>query len=293
MRRILSLVPTATQMLFRLGLGDQVVGVTHACDDPPEARAKPVVIQPVLRSAEMSAAAIDAAVAAAAGSGQSLYRPDLDLIRSLGPDLVITQSMCDVCAVSGTEAAQILRVLDAPAQVLTLHPHSIGEMLDDLLRIGAACGVPERAAAEAARLRARLAEIQAAVRGAPRVPVVFLEWLDPPFSAGHWVPEQVALAGGVEVLARPGDRSRRLTWTEVRAAGAAVHVLAPCGYTLERTVAEGAALDLPGPLYATDANRYFSGAGPHLVDGVAVLAAALHPDRAGHLAPPGALHRLR
>lgn len=292
--RIVSLVPTATQILFRLGLGAQVVGVTHACDDPPEARTRPVVIQPGLDAGTLSAGAIDAAVSAAAAAGRSLYQPDLMLLRELRPDVLVTQSTCDVCAVSTSEVAAILAALaDAPPRVITLHPHSVGDMLADVERIGAACGAAERGQAEAAALRERLAAVRTAVAGAPPERVACLEWLDPPFSAGHWVPEQVALAGGTEVLGAPGARSRRLTWAEVHAARAAVHVLLPCGYTLERTAAEGAGLGLPGPLYATYANRYFSGAGPHLVDGVAVLAAALHPERAGHLAPPGALLRLR
>lgn len=294
MMRIVSLVPAATQILFHLGLDDWVVGVTHACQDPPQARTRPQVIRPALDTATLPPAAVDAAVRQALAQGRSLYQVDLDLIRELAPDLIIAQGLCPVCAVGDDQVQALLQAL-APRspRVLTLHPHRLGDVLADIKRIGAACGVPDRAAAAVADLRARLAAIQEAVAGAPPVPVACLEWLDPPFTAGHWVPDQVALAGGVEVLAAPGQPSRRTTWDQVRAAGARAYVLVPCGYDLERAAAEGAGLDLPGPLWATDANRCFSTAGPHLVDGVAALAAALHPDRAGHLAPPGSLRRLR
>jgi iron complex transport system substrate-binding protein len=284
--RIVSLVPNGTVILFALGAGGQVVGVSHECDFPPEARTRPVLTGSALAPG-MSAAEVDAAVAAQVGSGASLYTLDEALVAELAPDLVVTQELCPVCAVSTAQVDGAVRPLPRCPEVLSLDPESLAEVFDDIRRVGAATGRSPEAEAQLAGLEERLAAVAAAVAGLPRPRVAALEWLDPPFAGGHWVPEMIARAGGEDALARPGDRSRRLAWEEMAAADPDVIVAMPCGFDEAGARAQVEAVSQrpewrrlraarEGRVQAVDANGCFSRPGPRLVDGVERLAAILH-----------------
>ena len=283
--RIVSLVPNGTEILFAVGAGDQVVGVSHECDWPEEARRRPILTGSALAPG-MSAAEIDAAVAAQVGSGRSLYTLDEARIAALAPDLIVTQELCPVCAVSTAQVDDAVRPLPRCPQVLSLDPRSLGDVLADIREVGEATG--RRAAAEAlvGALESRLAAVRERTAGRPAAQtprVLALEWLDPPFAGGHWVPEMIAAAGGADAVARPGDASRRLTWEEVDAADPDLVVVMPCGFDEAGARAQMAAMaDRPewrrlravrlGRVYPVDANGCFSRPGPRLVDGIERLA---------------------
>ena len=288
--RIVSLLPSATEIVFALGLGDDLAGVTFECDYPAEARSKAVVSGTALPSATASgeplpAAEIDRLVSSSIGAGEPIYTLDAARIAAIDPDLILTQDLCRVCAVPTGAVEDALDVLGCTAQVVSLDPASLDDVLACIAQVGAATGTAERAAYIVAGLRRRLDAVAAAVAGLPR-PLVFpLEWSDPPFSGGHWVPDMIAVAGGEPVLAPAGEASSRLGWDEVAAAQVEVVVFMPCGYGLDEAVAEGrrsllghSALEGAERIYAADANACFSRPGPRLVDGVEALAAALHPD---------------
>ncbi|HLI56115.1 MAG TPA: cobalamin-binding protein [Actinomycetota bacterium] len=295
--RIVSLLPSATEIVYALDLGDQLVGVTHECDWPPEARGKPLVSHTTL-PAGAAPAEIDRLVSESLDGGDPTYRLDHEAIRELRPDVVITQDLCAVCAVPSGHVQAALDLLGSPAQVVSLDPSSLGEVLDCVLRVGRVSGHDRQAQAYVRELQARLDRVRAAVAGLDRPRVFALEWGDPPFNGGHWVPEMIELAGGECVLGAPGTPSVRLTWEAVAAAAPDAVVFMPCGYQLDAAVAEGAALmDHPGlagaaRFYAADSSAYFSRPGPRLVDGVELLAAALHP---GSVIPQasGGIARLR
>jgi iron complex transport system substrate-binding protein len=284
--RIVSLVPNGTEILFALGAGEQVVGVSHECDYPEEARRRPILTGSALATG-MSAAEVDAAVTAQVASGASLYTLDEARIADLAPDLIVTQNLCPVCAVSTAQVDEALRPLPRCPDLLSLDPRSLADVLADIRRVGAATGRADEAAALVADLERRLAGVRQRVAGRPRPRVAALEWLDPPFAGGHWVPEMIALAGGEDVLNRPGDGSRRMTWEEVAAADPEVIVAMPCGYDAAGAQAQvDLAADRPewrrlravreGRVAAVDANGCFSRPGPRLVDGIERLAAILH-----------------
>jgi len=289
--RIVSLLPSATEIVYALGLAEHLIGVTDECDWPPEARRMRVVsrsaLPPVAEPAE-----IDRLVSASIGGGQPLYRLDTDAIGELRPDLVLAQDLCAVCAVPSGQVNQALDVLGCQAEVISLDPSSLDEVLDGVLQVGKAAGVPERAEEVVAGLRNRLADVQAAVAGLERPRVFALEWGHPPFCGGHWVPEMLQVAGGEPVLACPGAPSVRVTWAQIEAVAPQVVVFMPCGYGLQ-AAAEEASRTLVGrpelagveAIVAVDASAYCSRPGPRLVDGVEILAAALHP---GRLPPPPA-----
>jgi iron complex transport system substrate-binding protein len=289
--RIVSLLPSATEIVYALGLAEHLIGVTDECDWPPEARMMRVVsrsaLPPVAEPAE-----IDRLVSASIGGGQPLYRLDTDAIGELRPDLVLAQDLCAVCAVPSGQVNQALDVLGCQAEVISLDPSSLDEVLDGVLQVGKAAGVPERAEEVVAGLRNRLADVQAAVAGLERPRVFALEWGHPPFCGGHWVPEMLQVAGGEPVLACPGAPSVRVTWAQIEAVAPQVVVFMPCGYGLQ-AAAEEASRTLVGrpelagveAIVAVDASAYCSRPGPRLVDGVEILAAALHP---GRLPPPPA-----
>jgi iron complex transport system substrate-binding protein len=296
--RIVTLLPSATEIVCALGLADRIVGITHECDYPPEIRRLPRVVRAKIDSAALGSAEIDAQVAKALSQGESLYETDTDALRAIGPDLLITQDLCDVCALPGDDIESIVRALPGPPDVLRLHPHSLADILGDILSVGAATGRAAEARRLVAGLRARIARVEASARGRSRPRVCCLEWTDPPFCAGHWVPEMVALAGGEDVIGRAGRPSFRVEWAAIAAANPEVVVLMPCGYSVERARREGAALAgrdewraLPataaGRVYATDANAFFSRSGPRVVDGLEILGAVLHPDAAVWTTPPG------
>ncbi|HXM56770.1 MAG TPA: ABC transporter substrate-binding protein [Candidatus Dormibacteraeota bacterium] len=282
--RIASLVPSATEMLFALGLGDGVVAVTHECDHPPAALERPHVTRSVI-PAGLSTAEIDRAVRERTERGEALYELDAARLATLAPDLVVTQAVCEVCAVSYDDVVAVAARLPTRPRVLSLDPSTLGDVLADVGRLAEAAGAAGAGAALARDAEARLTDVREAVAGARRPRVLALEWLAPPFVGGHWVPEMIELAGGEDVLGRPGDRSRTATWEELGASRPDVVVVMPCGYDAPGARdearahrAELAALGA-GAVHAVDAAAYFSRPGPRLVDGVELLAHLLHPDR--------------
>ena len=269
--RIVSLLPSATETLFALGLGDQLVAVTHECDYPPEAAALPVVTRSTFDLAGKSSREIEDAVAMAARDGASLYDVDTAAIRELKPDLVVAQDVCRVCAVP---ASQVIDELD-PIPVLRQHPHTLDDVLADIEGLASACGTDPRPLMQA--LRERMVAAAATARARPRVRGVFLEWLDPPYPAGHWTPDILALAGIDDPLARPGTPSSAISWREVKAAEPDLLVLAPCGWDLVRAISEveGVRDCIDGvgasKVVVLDGSAYFNRPGPRLVDSLEVL----------------------
>ena len=280
--RIVSLLPSTTEILFAIGAGDDVVGVTFECDFPPEARTRTIVSTSALPEG-LGPGEIDAFVAAAMARGDDLYHLDEGALAGLDADLVVTQDLCAVCAVDVSVVDDALTHLGCTAEVLTIDPHTLEEVLESILTLGAATGNEEAAAAVVADQRARIAAVAERVHGQPRPRVMFLEWTEPPFSPGHWIPEMIERAGGVPVLARPGEKSQRVTWEAIRAAEPDVFVVAPCGFDRDgcRTLADQllAAGVLPAdvPVHVVDANASWARPGTRLADGVEELAALLHP----------------
>ena len=282
--RIVSLVPHATELLFALGLGPEVVAVTHECDHPPAARAARRVTRDVLPVC-LGAAEIDAAVRERTLRGEAIYELDREAVAALSPDLIVTQALCPVCAVSYTEVAELAQRMPSPPQVISLDPHTLGETLSDLHVLAHATDRRERAAELVGETAARIDRVKLAVRGRPRPRVAALEWLDPVYIAGHWTPELIELAGGQNVLGSPGEPSATVSWGAVADAEPEVVVVMPCGYDAPRAHAEAlahaselAALDAVR-VVAVDASAYFSRPGPRLIDGMELLAHILHPER--------------
>jgi iron complex transport system substrate-binding protein len=287
--RICSLLPSATEILFALGLGESVVGVTHECDFPAEAAKKPALIRPRVNS-QAEPAEIDRQVSAIVARGESVYGVDAELLGSLSPELIITQDLCHVCAASPEDLAAALARLPCQPRVLSLTPHSLADVWSDILRVGAATGTLRCAEDLADGLAVRVAAIETVAKNARTLPrVVCLEWLDPFYIAGHWVPEMVAKAGGMDVLGRAGEPSFRATAEEIPGANPDVIVMMPCGYNTARTALEFNFDSLPREwervpavrerrIFAVDANSYFSRPGPRLADGVALLAHIFHPE---------------
>lgn len=294
--RIVSLLPSATEIVYALGLDEALAGVTFECDYPAGARSKAVVSFSALPDDEpLAPAEVDRLVSASVAGGRPIYRLDAARIGAIDPDVILTQDLCQVCAVPTGAVEDALSVLGCSAEVVSLDPGSLDEVLGSIEQVGAATGSASRAAEVVAGLRARLDAVAVAVAGRERPRVLPLEWSDPPFSGGHWVPDMIVAAGGEPVLAPAGARSRRLAWNEVAAAPAEVAVFMPCGYGLDEAVSEAQrvlvgqpALAGAGRLVAADANACFSRPGPRLVDGVEALAALLHPD-AGVAARPDLL----
>jgi iron complex transport system substrate-binding protein len=289
--RIASLVPSATEMLFALGLGDRVVAVTHECDYPPGAAQLPHLTRSVIPEG-LDAAGIDAAVRERTSRGESLYELDEDVLTALDVDLIVTQAVCEVCAVSFDDVRAVAERLPTTPEVISLDPSTLGEVLADVPRLAQAAGVPEAGDQLAAELGERLEAVERAVDGAPRPRVAALEWMDPLFIGGHWVPQMIELAGGEDVLGLPGEKSRTAEWGELEAAVPEIVVSMPCGYYAEQAAAETVRwrrhlAQLGARVYAVDAAAYFSRPGPRLVDGVELLAHLLHPE----LVPPPATRR--
>lgn len=287
--RIASLVPSATEMLFALGLGDDTVGVTHECDHPPEAADLPHLTRTVIPPG-LSAAEIDRAVRDRTERGEALYELDSELLGELEPDLIVTQAVCEVCAVAVEEVRAVAAELPSAPRVLSLDPTTIGEVLAGMRELAAVAGAEEAGDRLGRDAADRLDRVAEAVAGDELPRVACLEWLDPIFVGGHWVPQMIELAGGEDVLGLPGERSRVAEPEELAAARPDVIVAMPCGYDAERSareVHEHAELVAglgAGRVVAVDAAAYFSRPGPRLVDGVELLAHALHPDRVA--APP-------
>jgi iron complex transport system substrate-binding protein len=280
--RIVSLVPHATELLFALGLGADVVGVTHECDYPPAAQRIGHVTRDVL-PADLDAGEIDAAVRERTLAGEAIYELDRDALAALEPDLIVTQALCPVCAVSYDEVAEIARTLPSTPRVIALDPKTLGETLGDVRTIAQATDRRDAGVALIAGTAARVDRIKLAVRTQPRPRVAAIEWLDPVFVAGHWTPQLIELAGGEDALGRPGEPSRVVTWDELAAARPEVLVMMPCGYDEQRAHAEATAYarELAGVgarrIVAVNASAYFSRPGPRLIDGLELLAHILHP----------------
>ncbi len=279
--RVVSLLPSATEIVYALGLGDELVGVTFECDEPPGARADKAVVVGGRDTSLMSPAEIDAYVTAQLAAGADLYTLHADALAGLDPELILTQDLCRVCAVPSGAVTEALAHLGCRAEVLTLDPHTLDEVLDTVRAVAAAAGAPERAEPLLAGLRARLAAVATAVGGRSRPRVAVLEWTDPPFTAGHWVPDLVRAAGGHPVAANPGGRSTRTTWRTFTDAAPDVVIVAPCGVHLAGAVEQARAVASHFPdaaVWAIDADGLVVRPGPRLVVGVEAIAAVLHPD---------------
>ena len=289
--RIVSLVPHATELLFALGLGDEVVGVTHECDYPPAAEGLPQITRDVLPSG-LSAAEIDAAVRERTLAGEAIYELDREALAALAPDLIVTQALCPVCAVSYDEVAEVAKTLPSAPRVIALDPKTLGETLGDVRTIAQATDRRDAGVDLIQSIAARVDRVKLAVRGQPQPRVAALEWLDPVFVAGHWTPQLIELAGGEDVLGLPGEPSDTVSWEELAAARPDVVVVMPCGYDAPRAHAEAvfyerelAALEAHR-VVAVDASAYFSRPGPRLIDGLELLAHILHPEQVPQ--PPAA-----
>ena len=288
--RIVSFLPSATELAFSLGLGDDVVGVSHECDYPAEARTRPVVVHCAIPLDDMSPAEIDTAVSTQLRVGGSIYTVDTELLRALDPDLILAQDLCEVCAPSGNETERALAALTRKPAVLTLAPRSLREIHENLRALAAAAGRTRVAETLIAAENERLARLATELRGVRTRRVFFLEWIEPMFCGGHWVPEMIELAGGADALGRKGADSVRIAWDDVVAWAPEVLVISPCGAHLDSAEEQGRALlsdprweALPavqtGEVYAVDASNYFARPGPRVFDGIQVLAHIFHPDR--------------
>ncbi|MEY2523864.1 MAG: iron complex transport system substrate-binding protein [Ilumatobacteraceae bacterium] len=274
-------------MLFQLGLGDQVVGVTFECDFPPEARSKRIVSTSALPPG-LSPAEIDAVVKQRMAAGEDLYRLDRGAFADIDPTLVVTQDLCAVCAVDVTKVDDAIEYLGCNAEILTLDPMTLAEVIDSVRLIGDRTGTTDRALAIIAECRDRLAAVAAKLDGVAPRPTLLLEWTDPAFTDGHWVPDMIAAAGGRSVMGRPGQNSQGATWDQVSACDAEVAIVAPCGFRLsgatelaEQVVARGV-LPTGAEVWAVDADAFVVRPSPRLVDGVEIFASILHPERHGH-----------
>jgi iron complex transport system substrate-binding protein len=282
--RIVSLVPHATELLYALGLGDDVVGVTHECDYPPEVADVPKITRDVLPPG-LSAAEIDAAVRERTEKGEAIYELDEDKLADLEPDLIVTQELCPVCAVSYEEVEKVAKQLDPCPQVIALDPKTFGETMGDIRTIAQATHARDAALDLVSRQRSRVDRVKIALKGVKRRSVVAIEWFDPVFVAGHWTPQLIEMAGGEDVLGFAGEPSRQATWEEVAAAQPEIVIVMPCGYDAARALVE--AEDFADNLrtlgadhvVAVNASAYFSRPGPRLADGLELLAHILHPDR--------------
>ena len=295
--RTVSLLPSTTEILFAIGAGDQVVGVTFECDHPPEARTRRIVSTTAIPEG-LSSNEIDAFVTKAMHAGEDLYHLDAGALAELDADLVVTQDLCAVCAVDVSKVDDALDYLGCHAEVLTIDPHTLDEVLDSIATLGEATDTRDRAEALVRSLHERLAAVAEVVAGQEKPRALVLEWTDPPFAPGHWVPEMVAAAGGTSSLGLPGEKSQRTTWDDVRSSAPEVIVAAPCGYHLEgaATLAQKMIDDgvLPHgiPVWAVDANASFARPGPRLIDGVEALAGIFPPGTA-EAPKPSMARRLR
>jgi iron complex transport system substrate-binding protein len=288
--KIVSLLPSATELVFALGLGDDLSGVTFECDYPPEARTKPVISDTALPTARpLSASEVDTLVNEHMQKKEPLYVLDKELIKQIQPDLILTQDLCRVCAVPSGQVQDALDELDSDASVVSMDPHSLAGIMETFLEVGKATGTEERARDLVEALRERIQAVKQKAARLPTIRTLALEWLDPPFAGGHWIPEMVQAAAGQNLLTEPEQRSRTVTWREIANASPEVVVFMPCGYYLPEAEEEAAQIyRVPefrettafaeGTVFATDASSYFSRPGPRIVDGLEVLAWAIHPD---------------
>ncbi|HEX6262271.1 MAG TPA: ABC transporter substrate-binding protein [Actinomycetota bacterium] len=288
--KIVSLLPSATEIVYALGLGDDLAAVTYECDYPPEAQEKPVVIETALPTDRpLSAGEIDAEVRAHMEQQAPIYKLDTDLIRQIDPDLILAQDICRVCAVPSGHVQEALASLGSTAQVISLDPPDLEGIMEGILEVGKATGTEERGAELVAGMRERIERVKAAGARLPRIRTLALEWMDPPFVGGHWIPQMVELASGITLLGEQGQPSRQVTWRAIADAQPEVLVHMPCGYYLEEAEAEAQRLyEVPElrettavqaeAVVAVDATAYFSRPGPRIVDGLEILAWCIHPE---------------
>ncbi len=287
--RVVSLLPSATEMVHFAGAADTLVGVTHECDHPPGIENLPHLTSSLIDGKNMSSAEIDAAVNRNLTDDDSIYALNVELLEELAPDLIVTQGLCEVCSVSLNLVERVAADLTCRPEVFSTDPTSLREVLDDTIAVGELVGKGEEARRKVAGLEERLVGVEEATSGLDRPRVGCIEWLDPPFSAGHWVPEMVRLAGGEELFASPSERSVRLTWETIFEADPDVIVIMPCGFDADRALHEARHLpaldgweDLSavrsGRVWAVDANSHFSRPAPRLVEGVEILARIFHPE---------------
>ena len=277
--RIVSLLPSATEIVADLGLAGSLVGRSHECNWPPSVANVPVVSISVIDSARLGSREIDDAVRVAVAQGDGLYAVDAALLEALKPDVVITQNLCRVCAVSDDQLEEV------EARIIPLGPRTIGEVADSVRMLGTELGVAARGEAVAGRMLERIENVRRHVAGLPKPLVFVAEWTDPPYASGHWIPEMVEAAGGVELLGRAGEKSAQTTWDSVRAAAPEIIVVAPCGFDLERSRAEAAKLDFECRVVPVDADRYFVRPAPSLAEGVELLAGIFHGRQGGYFSP--------
>ncbi|HXC85075.1 MAG TPA: ABC transporter substrate-binding protein [Trebonia sp.] len=293
--RVVSLLPSATEIVYALGLGDQLVGVTFECDEPPSARTDKTVVVGGRDTSGMTPAAIDAYVHAQLDAGEDLYTLHADALAALAPDLILTQDLCRVCALPAGHVEEALDYLGCTAEVIALDPHRLDDVLATILTVGQRTGTQPQAEHLVAALRRRLAAIAVRVAGRHRPRTAVVEWVDPPFTAGHWVPDLVTAAGGQPVAARAGRPSVQTSWDQIAATRPEVVVVAPCGFHLDAAAAQAelVARQLPGiPVWAIDADGIIVRPGPRLVEGVEALAAILHPQELAQPAPAGRTRRI-
>jgi iron complex transport system substrate-binding protein len=293
--RICSLLPSATEVIALLGLSDELIGISHECDYPPSVKSIPIMVEPMIPSHGLASTEIDKQVKQLVASGQRLYRLNDHLLRQAKPDLILSQDLCHVCAVTPDQLQDALRSMPQQPTVLTLNPNTVQDVIDDVVRIGDAAGRSTEGHRLAKQLRDRLDAVRTRVQGISHRPrVACIEWLSPLYVAGHWVPEMVELAGGQDVLAQPGRPSRTVTWDEVLAAAPDVLIVMPCGFSVERTQTElfeliqqpgqwGLPTSLAEHTYLVDASSYFSRPGPRLIDGIELLATILHSSDRDHI----------
>ncbi len=300
--RIVSLVPSATEILFALGAGDDVVGVTYACDYPPEAQTRPVVVSPKVDTRGKSSREVDRIISELYAKGETPYVVDSRLLSELRPDLVVAQGLCEVCAVTPGSIEGVIRSLRPSPKILTLHPHSIEDVFRDILRVGESVGRAEEAGELVSQLREEIGRIAEKAQGLERRRTFFMEWVDPPYCSGHWVPEMVEIAGGIDfgVKAKP---SRRVRPEEILRFEPEVIICGPCGYDLQESYRDAELLMgedwvretpafMSGEIYAVNSSIYFSRHSPSTIKGVSILAEILHPEEFRGMAPPGTFVRV-
>lgn len=304
MMRICSLLPAATEIAFALGLGDDVVGITHECDFPPAARDKPVVVRSAIDSAALGSAEIDRRVAELLRANRSLYILDEQKLTQANPDVILTQALCDVCALDYNDVVRAARCLEKSPEIISLNPSCLTDVLEDILRIGAATQTLWKAQSLVLSLKQRIAAVRNhTAQMTARRRVVCLEWFEPLYTAGHWVPEMVELAGGADVLGKPCQPSAPVDWQSVVASAPEVLILMPCGFDVERTVRESSLLKyldgwdrLPAVeterVFAVSGNDYFSRPGPRLIDGLEILSHVFQPQFAPASVSSHALKRV-
>jgi iron complex transport system substrate-binding protein len=302
--RICSLLPSATEIAFALGLGDEVVGVTHECDYPPEAKKRRVVVKSVIDPERQDSGEIDRLVREHVQKKKSIYTIDLPSFQAAAPDFILTQDLCDVCALDYNEVIEAARSLARAPKIVTLAPSTLSDVLRDIESVGNAAGRNREAMALVTSLKQRIERVrERTARSDKRPRVACIEWLDPIYNAGHWLPEMVALAGGIDGLGEKGEPSKQIGWEAVRAFAPEVVVLMPCGFDVARSLKEASLLsrldgwnELPavksGSVYAVNGSAYFNRSGPRLIDGLEILAQIIHPEIFPWQAPPEAAQRI-